>query len=95
MKILILCQKTLKAIAKDKKTSSIIAMASEFAKKYFHFNMITIKDALKEISMLGSSKAIQAPDKPVKAINGNSNFFAEQTCAYFDESISKGNFPFV
>ena len=57
--------------------------------------MITIKDALKEISMLDSSKAIQAPDKPVKAINGNSNFFAEQTCAYFNESISKGNFPFV
>ena len=92
---MILCQKALKAIAKDKKNPSIIAIASEFAKKCFHFNMITIEDALKEISMLDSSKAIQATDKPVKAINGNSNFFAERKCAYFNESISKGNFPFV
>ena len=92
---MILCQKALKAIAKDKKNPSITAIASEFAKKCFYFNMIVIEDALKEISMLDSSKAIQATDKPVKAINGNSNFFAERTCADFNESVSKGNLPFV
>ena len=33
--------------------------------------MITLDDALKEISMFDSSKAIQAPDKPVKVIKDN------------------------
>ena len=47
----------------------------------------------KEISMLDSLKAIQATDIPVKVIKGNNNFFAEQICAYFNESIGKGKFP--
>ena len=33
--------------------------------------MITLDDALKEISMFDSSKAIQATDKPVKVIKDN------------------------
>ena len=44
------------------------------------------------ISMLGISKAIQPPDIPVKIIKGNSNLFAERTCAYFNESIRKEKF---
>ena len=34
------------------------------------FNTISIEDALKEISMLDSSKAMQATDTPVKVIKG-------------------------
>ena len=55
--------------------------------------MITIEGALKEISMLGGSKAIQATDIQVKVIKSKSNFFAEQICTYFNESIGKGKFP--
>ena len=36
--------------------------------------MITIEGALKEISMLGGSKAIQATDIQVKVIKSKSNF---------------------
>ena len=53
---------TFKAIAKYRKHSSIIAIASEFTKEYFSFNTITIEDAFKEISMLGGSKAVQTTD---------------------------------
>ena len=35
-------------------------MVSELTKECFSFNTITIEDALKEISMLDSSKSIQA-----------------------------------
>ena len=51
---------TLKAIIKYRTHPSIIAVASEFTKKRFSFNTITIEDALKKISILNSSKAIQA-----------------------------------
>ena len=55
--------------------------------------MIPVEDALKEISMLDSSKSIPATDIPVKTIKACSNFFAEQICAYFNEFISKRKFP--
>ena len=46
------------------------------------------EDVLKEISVLDSSKAIQATDIPVKVIKDSSNFFAEQISAHFNESIT-------
>ena len=39
--------------------------------------------------MLDSSKAIQATDIPVKVLKGKIIFFAEQMCAYFNESVGK------
>ena len=39
------------------------------------------------------AKAIQATDISVKVIKGNIKFFAEQICAYFNESIGKVEFP--
>ena len=39
------------------------------------FNTITIEDALKEIIMVNSSKAIQVTDTPLKVIKENSNFY--------------------
>ena len=39
------------------------------------------------------SKTIQVTDIPVKVIKGNSIFWAEQKCVYFNEFISKGKFP--
>ena len=51
--------------------------------------MITIEDALKEISMLDSSKAIQASEIPVKLVKGNS-IFLQNKHADFNKSISKG-----
>ena len=56
----------------------------------FSSNTINIKHELKEISILDNSKATQSTNIPIK---DNSNFFAEQICAYFNESISKGKFP--
>ena len=82
-----------KDIVKYRKHLCVIAIVSEFTKECFSFNMITIKDAFKEISILDSSKAIKAPEIPVKVIKDNGNFFAEQICPYFNESISKGKFP--
>ena len=84
---------SLKAIIKSRKHSSIIAIASEFTTEGFSFNAITIEYAFKEISMLDSSKVMQATDIPVKLIKGNSNFFAGQICLYFNESIGKIKFP--
>ena len=44
--------------------------------------------------MLNSpKKAIHATNILAKVIKGNSNFFAEQICAYFNESISEGKCP--
>ena len=40
-------------------------------------------------SVLDSSKFIQATDIPVKVIKENSNFFAQEICAYFNETIAK------
>ena len=78
----------MKAIVKKREHPSIIAITSEFTKT------ITIKDALKEISMLASSKTMQATEIPVKLVKGNSIFFfVEQICAYFNESIGKEKFP--
>ena len=60
----------------------------------FFINTITIEDALKEISMLDSLKAIQAATNiPVKVIKSNSNFLSEQICTYFNESVAKEKFP--
>ena len=84
---------TLKAIVKNGKHPIINAIASEFIKECFSFNTITIENALKEISMIDSSKTIQATDIPVKKIKDNRNSFAEITCAYFNESIGKQKFP--
>ena len=56
---------------------SVIAIILEFTKECFTVITITIEDLLKEISMLDSSKDIQATDIPVKLIKSNSNFFAE------------------
>ena len=44
----------LKATVKYRKHPRIIAIASEFTKECFSFNMIAIEDEFKEISMLGS-----------------------------------------
>ena len=55
--------------------------------------MISIEGALKKISMLDGSKAIQVTDIQVKVIKSKSNFFAEQICTYFNESIGKGKSP--
>ena len=82
----------LNAIIRYRKYPSVIAIVSEFTKECFSFNTITLEDALKEISMLYSSKAIQATDIPVKVRKDNSNLIAEKICAYFNESISKENF---
>ena len=68
-------------------------IASEFTKECFSFNTIAIEDAFKEINVLDTSKAIQAIDIPVKVIKGNSIFFAEKICPYFNESIGKEKFP--
>ena len=37
--------------------------------------------------------SMQANDIPVEVTKDNSNFFTEQICACFNESISKGKFP--
>ena len=79
----------MKAIGKYRKHPSIIAIISECTKEYFSFNMITIEDALKEINMLDSSKAIQASEIPVKLVKGNS-IFLQNKHADFNKSISKG-----
>ena len=50
---------TLKAIVKYRKHSSVVTIASKFIKECFSFNATTIEDAIKGISMLDSSKAIQ------------------------------------
>ena len=84
---------TLKAIVKNRNHPIVIAIASEFTKECFSFNTIIIENALKEISMIESSKTIQAADIPVKKIKDNSNSFAEITCAYFSESIGKQRLP--
>ena len=88
LRIVILCQLLL-SIVKYKKHLTIITIASEFIKKCFSFNAITIDDALKEISMLYSSKAIHASDITVKVTKGKSNFFVEQLCAYLTKSVGK------
>ena len=69
---------SLKAIGKYRKNPSIIVIASELIKEFFFlfFNTITIEVALKEISMLDSSKVIQATDIPVKVMKGNSIFYS-------------------
>ena len=48
--------------------------------------MITIEDSLKEISMLDSSKAVNATEKATII------FFLKK-CAYFNESLCKGKLP--
>ena len=83
---------SLKAIAKYRKYSGIIAIASKFTKECFCFSMNTREDALKEISMLDSLKSIQATEIPVKAVKRNINFFVEQICTYINESIGKEKF---
>ena len=90
-RIVILCQ-LLSSIVKYRKHLTIIAIASEFIKNFFSFNAITIDGAPKEISMLYSSKAIQASDITIKVTKGNSNFFAEQLCAYLTKSVGKWKF---
>ena len=84
---------TLKAIVKNRKYPIVNAIAAEFIKECFSFNTITIENVLKEISMIDSSKIIQATDIPVKKIKDNRNSFAEITCAYFNESIGKQKLP--
>ena len=44
--------RTVEAIVKYIKHPGIIVIASEFTKTFFYFNVITIEDGLKEISML-------------------------------------------
>ena len=83
----------LKAIIKYRKHVSVNAILSQFTKERISSNTITIKDELKEISILGNSKVIQSTEIPIKVIKRNSNFFAEQICAYFNEFVSKGKFP--
>ena len=82
----------LKAIVKHRNHFRVIAIVSEFTKEWSFLNTVAVEDALKEISMLDSSKAMQATDIPVKVIKTYSNSFVEQICPYFNESISKGNF---
>ena len=43
--------------------------------------------------MLGSSKAIQESDIPVKSITVNSDLFAEIICKYFNGFLEKSKFP--
>ena len=58
-------------------------------------NTITIEDALKEISMLNSSKAIQVTDIPLKVIKDNSNFL-QYKYAHFSMNLSaKENFQII
>ena len=80
---MIFCQKTLKAIVKYRKHPSIIPIASEFTKKCFPLNASTTEDAIKEICMLDSSKAIQANDMPENVITGNSIFFCRTNTHFF------------
>ena len=61
-----------------RKHMSVIAITSEFTIRMHYFNKITIGDALKEIFMLDSSKAIQATDIPVKAIKCNIIFLQKK-----------------
>lgn len=51
---------------------------TEEEEESFPFNTITIQDPLKTISMLDSSRIIQATVIPVKKTKGKSNFFEEQ-----------------
>ena len=55
----------LKVIVKHRNHPSVIGIVSEFTKECFSFNMITIEDPLKEISMLDSTKAKQATNIPL------------------------------
>ena len=80
----------MKTIVKYRKHPSVIAIVSEFTKEYSSFKAITIEDALKEISMFKSHAGYQHTSKGNKR---QQYFFAEQNCAYFNESISKGKFP--
>ena len=73
----------LKAIVNYRKHPSVIAIFSEFTKECFSFNMITIEDALKENSVLDSSKDIQAYNIPVKVLKGNSNVFCRRNIRLF------------
>ena len=86
---------TLKAIVKYRKHSSGVTIASKFIKECFSFNATTIEDAIKGISMLDSSKAIQVTEIKKKFKKNNTNSFTEEICAYFNESIGKEKLLFV
>ena len=51
-----------------------------------------MENALKEISMLDSSKAIQATDIPVKVIKGNCNFLQYKYALISMKLLVKENF---
>ena len=86
---------TFKAIVKYRKHPSAIAIASEYTKECFSFNTITIEDALKEISMLDSSKDIKVTDKSVKVIKGNSNCFQKKDALILINLLVKKHFQTV
>ena len=79
---------TLKAIAKWRNDSSILAIASEYKNRAnFSFNFVSKEDVLTKIKVLYVSRAIQESDIPVKIIKANENFFAEVICFYFNKSL--------
>ena len=60
---------TLKAIAKWRNHSSILAIASEYTnRETFSFNFVSKEDVLTEITVLDVSKATQVNDISVKII---------------------------
>ena len=60
---------TLKAIAKWRNHSSILAIASEYIDRdNFSFNFVSKEDVVTEIKVLDVSKAIQEINIPVKIV---------------------------
>ena len=85
---------TLKAIAKWRKHTSILAITSAYKNRAnFPFNFGSKEDVLTEIKMLDVSKAIEESDIPVKINRGNDNFFEEAIFLYFNKSLENGKFP--
>ena len=58
-------------------------------------NTVTIEDALKEISMLNSSKAIQVTDIPLKVIKDNSDFLRNKYALFSTNLSVKENFQII
>ena len=59
----------------------------------FHFSQVHTNTVLKEIGRLRAKKAVQDTDIPVKVLKENAEFFAEQICRQFNETICSSKFP--
>ena len=58
----------------------------------FYFSRVDKNTVLKEIRKLGSKKAVQETDIPVKVLKENANFFAEQIFLQFNDGVESSKY---